>query len=201
MNSKLNVLVTLIFCWQYSYSQDTTHTDVTNVTKVTLFNPGISYEMRIAKFQTLYVQLFMGVSGKFEYSSSLGNTSTFYFDPAVTLQYRYYYNGKRRMARDKRTEMNSMNYVTLALGTVFSKMPFSKFRYIEKNRRAINSFRLAWGFQRNYQRRFSLDLNLGLGYYFTKVTTQLSPQILTETAGIISPTGQLNIGLWLNKRK
>jgi hypothetical protein len=201
MNLRLAGFLTLIFCWQFSYSQDIIPTDVRNVTKLTFFNPGISYEMRIAKFQTLYVQLFMNTSASFSYSSSMGSNSSFYFDPAATIQYRYYYNGKRRADRGKRTEMNSMNYLTSVFETVFSKRPFSKFRYIEDNRRAIYSLGLAWGFQRNYFRRFSLDLNFGLGYYLTKVTTQVSPKILTETAGQISPIGQVNLGFWLNKKK
>ncbi len=103
----------------------------------------------------------MNTSFGLGYSSSLGNTSFIYFDPALTIQYRYYYNYIKREAKGKRTEMNSLNYVCSILQTVFSKENISSSYYPETNQRAINTFGLAWGFQRNFQNRFSLDLNLG----------------------------------------
>ncbi len=71
----------------------------------------------------------------------------------------------------------------------------------ETNRRAINTFGLAWGFQRNFQNRFSLDLNLGGGYLYTKATTiNDAGQFISKNAGQFTTVGQLNLGLWLNKR-
>ena len=63
MNCKLICLSILLSCVLTGYSQQ--QTDVTNVTKVTILNPGVSYEARIAKFQTIYVQGFMSTSGYF----------------------------------------------------------------------------------------------------------------------------------------
>ena len=45
--------------------------DITNVTKITFLNPGISYEKRIKPFQSLYAQLFMNTSFSIGYSSAL----------------------------------------------------------------------------------------------------------------------------------
>ena len=200
MNFKL--LLATLFMSANCFSQDKYELHTANVTKVTFINPGFSYEKTIAKFQTLYAQAFMNTSASFSYSSSLGSNSKFYFDPAATLQYRYYYNGAKRLAKGKRTEMNSMNYLTAVFESVFSKRHTHKVNYVEKNIRPINSLGLAWGLQRNYKKRFSLDLYVGLGYLFTTETIPSGYGVTTvENVGQITPMGQLNIGLWLNRKK
>ncbi len=175
--------------------------DITNVTKATFFSPGISYEKRIGKLQSLYTQVFMATSFAIGYSSSFGNTSYIYFDPAITFQYRYYYNYKAREDKGKRTEMNSLNYIAGILETTFSKGSISSSYVTEKDRRAINVFGIAWGFQRNYLKRFSLDINFGPGYLYTTVTTMDDTgQLTTKNAGQFTTVGQVTLGFWLNKR-
>ena len=177
-------------------------TDVTNVTKVTILNPGVSYEARVGKFQTVYAQAFMSASGYFSYSDAMGVDSKFYFDPAADLQYRFYYNGMKRFEMEKRTEMNSMNYVTIMSEFIFSKMRLSDSYVDESSRRAISKFGVGWGFQRNYAQRFSLDLNLGVGYLISK-GTQYMPNNQSMKRNISMPTAmsQLNLGFWLNRKK
>ena len=148
-----------------SFSQEKVYT--TRVTKLTFFNPGVSYEQPIGPKQTLYGQLFMNTSFSYSYSSSLGSDFLLYIDPASTLQYRYYYNGNKRVLKGKRTQMNSMNYVNAVFEANFSSRPFHT-NPIETHRRFINSLGLAWGLQRNYPKRFSLDLYFGFGYVFAK---------------------------------
>ncbi|MEP7254024.1 MAG: hypothetical protein ABI683_16635, partial [Ginsengibacter sp.] len=94
------------------FCQDKESTDITDVTKATFYSPGISYEKRIGKFQSLYAQVCMATSFGIGYSEALGNTSYMRFDPAAILQYRYYYNAAAREAKGKRIEMNSLNYVS-----------------------------------------------------------------------------------------
>lgn len=176
--------------------------DVTNVTKITVINPGLSYEARLAKFQTLYMQGFASISGYFSYSDALGTESAFYFDPAADIQYRYYYNGMKRFEMGKRTEMNSMNYVTVMSEFIFSKMRLSTDYVDESKRRAISRFGIGWGFQRNYAQHFSLDLNLGLGYLFSKgANYSYNGQRTTKTISMPAAMGQLNIGFWLGRKK
>jgi hypothetical protein len=175
---------------------------ITDVIKITLINPGFSYEKNIGKLQSLYAQAFMNTSFGIGYSSSLGNTSYVHFDPAISLQYRYYYNLNSRLAKGKRTEMNSLNYLTSIIETTFSKGRISPAHFDETKRRAINALGLAWGFQRNYPRRFSLDLNFGAGYLYGKVTTMdLSGQSLSKNSGRFTTVGQFNLGFWLNRKK
>ena len=186
------------------FSQDKDEATVTNVTKVTFINPGLSYELKIAKLQSLYAQAFMNTSGSFSASGSQGIKSKFYFDPAFDVQYRYYYNSKKRAEKGKRTEMNSMNYLTAAFEMVLSKRHPHYVNYVENNIRPINTIGLAWGFQRNYKNRFSLDFYAGLGYLFTKETIPNPSsfgQTVIEHVGQISLLSQINIGMWLNRRK
>jgi hypothetical protein len=201
MNHKLIWSVLLLFATVAAFSQQD-ETDVTNVTKVTIINPGLSYEARIGKFQTLYMQGFMSMSGYFSYSDALGTESAFYFDPAADIQYRYYYNGRKRFEMEKRTEMNSMNYVTVMSEFIFSKMRLTTDYIDESKRRAISRFGVGWGFQRNYAQHFSLDLNLGFGYLLSKGTSyNWNGQLTTKTISTPTFMGQFNIGFWLNKSK
>ena len=176
--------------------------DVTNVTKFTLLDPGFSYEARIGKNQTIYGQVFMNTS--FTYSDYFGTDYSIYFDPALAFQYRYYYNGKRRQQKELRTEMNSLNYIAPVYEVIFSRAALTSDYYTEDNRRAINRLGVVWGFQRNYKDRFSLDVNLGLACKFGKSTAldyMGNPVSLSETAADVVGLRQINLGIWLNKRK
>ena len=97
--------------------------------------------------------------------------------------------------------MNSLNYLAGIVEITFSKESISSSYLIEKDRRAINVFGIAWGFQRNYPKRFSLDINFGPGYLYTRVTTMNDTgQLITKNAGQFITVGQINLGFWLNKR-
>jgi len=193
-------LLLLLLISTHSFSQDQEKSEISDVTKATFFNPGIGYEKKIGKFQSLYAQAFMSTTIGLGYSSSFGFTSFIYFYPALALQYRYYYNSAKRKAKGKRTEMNSLSYVSTFVETAFYKETVS-FNG-EKDLRTLNTFGLAWGFQRNYQKRFSLDLSFGLGYVFTKQTTiNDAGQFITKNTGEITNVGQIGLGFWLNRRK
>jgi hypothetical protein len=191
------------------FAQEKTQSEIVNVTKINFLNPGISYEKPVGKFQSLVGQAFLSTTFSFGYSSGLselyGGSSGFQsdisFDPALSLQYRFYYNYEKRQKKGKRTEMNSLNYFSPTLMTVFSKARISSSHYMETNRRAMNTVGVVWGFQRNYRKRFSLDLNLGLGYLFTTARVpDNTGQAVRENVGEFTTLGQLTLGFWLNKR-
>lgn len=202
MNFKLSSMLCCFLITTFTALSQGNETDAENVARVTILNPGLSYEARIARFQTVCVQGFMNISGYFSYSNALGTHSKLYFDPAADLQYRYYYNGLKRLEMEKRTGKNSMNYVTLMTEFIFSKMRLSDNYLDESTRRAISRLGVGWGLQRNYQKHFSLDLNFGFGYLISK-ETQYDAFGQTTTRNISSPTfmGQLNIGFWLGREK
>ena len=168
------------------------------MTKLNFFDPGFSYEKRIGKLQSLTAQAFLSTSIYLGFSSSLGNTSSIDVYPALSLQYRYYYNAAKRNAKGKRTEMNSLNYISAITEVDFynEEIPND-----EREPRALKIIGLAWGFQRNYQKRFSLDLSLGLGYAFYKQTViNYTGEYITENKGSFTNIGQIGLGFWLNKR-
>ena len=182
-----------------SFSQDSIHIDVRDVTKVTFFDPGISYEKRIGKLQSLYAQAFLSTSIYLGYSSTLGNMSSIDFYPALALQYRYYYNAGRRKGKGKRTEMNSLNYLS-----AIAEINLYRERVAidgEKEFRTSKIFRVAWGIQRNYPKRFSVDLSFGPGYMFTKQTTVNDlGEYSTKNVAAFTYVAQIGLGFWLNKR-
>jgi len=95
--------------------------------------------------------------------------------------------------------MNSLNYVTAIAEVDFYREHFS---FTENDLRTLKVFGIAWGFQRNYPKRFSLDLSFGLGYVFTKQTTiNDAGEYITENTGNFTNIGQIGFGFWLNKRE
>ena len=192
----LTIMLSSVTC----FSQDTA--DVTRVTKLTFLNPGISREMRVVKLQTVYVQAFMNTSAYFSYSSSFGTEAGIYFDPALTGQYRYYYNAKRRAEKGKRTEMNSMNYLAGVWETDFTKAGVLDDNIDEEKRRAVNKLGVVWGLQRNGSKHFSLDLSLGFGYVFAKGTgIDENGNKFSSPVSQVTSIGQINLGFWLNRGK
>jgi len=95
--------------------------------------------------------------------------------------------------------MNSLNYISALAETDFYRENVSSNG--EKELRASKVFGIAWGLQRNYPKRFSLDLSFGLGYIFTKETTvNDAGQYITKNVGEFTNVGQIGLGFWLNKR-
>lgn len=179
--------------------------DVTDISKVTL-HPGFSYEKRIGRHQTLYGQVFPTINFSFDFEDGIGGSNSeysFYIDPAIFLQYRFYYNAGRRQRKGKRTELNSMNYIGVVDRTVFSKHPINSNYDMEKHYRTMNMLGAVWGLQRNFDRsRISVDLNVGPAIAFAKTTsTNLSGHTETYIHNEFSLFTQFDVGFWLNKRK
>ena len=194
------VLLLFLLISRHSLAQDQEKSEITDITKASFFSPGISYEKKIGKLQTLSVRAFLGTGFYFSTSSSLGTTAGITLNPAWSLQYRYYYNSTKRNAKGKRTEMNSLNYVTAIADMRFFKETVSANG--DTDIRSLNSFGIAWGLSRNYQKRFSLDWSVGLGYYYAKSTTLNEwGENITKNEGGTTLVGQISLGFWLNKRK
>jgi hypothetical protein len=174
-----------------AFTQSENERGIINVTKISFLSPGFSYEQKIGRFQTLYGRVFLSPSGYVGYSGTLGSTSHLYLDPAITIQYRYYYNAVRRAAKGRNIAMNNLNYLAPVFKTTFNA---------ENSGRSIHKTGVVWGFQRNYRGRFSLDLNLGLGYAFAREGRTNNGEITVEQISEFTTIGQLNLGIWLNRR-
>ena len=198
MNFLKSSLILLLLISGKCFSQDDIGNNIRDVTKATFFDPGISYEKSVGKLQSLTARAFLSSVIAIGYSSSLGNTSSINIYPALSLQYRYYYNTGKRKSKGKRTEMNSANYLAGLTEMYFYKESILS----ETNMRTQKTMGITWGFQRNYASRFSVDLSFGLGYVFTKQTTiNDAGQIGTINTGEFTNVGQIALGFWLNRKK
>lgn len=195
---KLALAVTLLLSLN-SYAQNSAHNAIRDVTKATFLSPGFAYEKAVGQQQSVYVHAALYPNIQYSYSSSLGTDFSTQFEPGLLVQYRHFYNLKKRAAKGKRTDMNSGNYVAGFMSTSF-------FKDIEPNTgeqeiRALPGFGAVWGLQRNGAKRFSLDLNLGAGYFFSKKQiTMEEGQYKAKYNGEFAPVIDITLGFWLNKR-
>lgn len=175
--------------------------DAGNVFKVNIIAPGVSYEKRIGYRQTLVAGAYLAPNFAFSYSSNFG--SNFYFNlvPGIEAAYRYYYNGKRRTDKGYTTSLNNMNYFSFVYIPSITDVAISDAYYDETRKRLVHNIGIAWGFQRNYKNRISLDLYIGPGCRIGKSTdVNASGQYYSKIG--IAPTiiSNITMGLWLNKR-
>jgi len=205
MNSiklKKEIIFFLFFISSYSFSQKNTSATSASVTRITILNPGLSYEKSVSKLNTLLLRGFLSTTFSVGYSSTFGNYSNITFDPASTVEYRHYYNLNERVKNKKLVSNNNLNYIGSIGMVIFSKNRMLSSHFIEENRRAINTLGVVWGIQRNYKKRFSLDFSAGAGYTFTKATYQnMLGEIIHANYSKFAPLVRFNFGLWLNKRK
>ncbi|MFT3749830.1 MAG: hypothetical protein QM768_16020 [Agriterribacter sp.] len=95
-----------------------------------------------------------------------------------------------------------MNYFSFVYIPSITDVAISDAYYDETRKRLVHTIGIAWGFQRNYKNRISLDLYIGPGCMIGKSTDiNASGQYYSKIG--IAPTIVANItmGLWLNKRR
>ena len=174
---------------------------MSDIFKVNVIVPGVSYERHTVNFQSIYAQWYMATSLGVSFSSSLGNNAYLTVDPAVNVQYRFYYNARRRSVKGKRVALNSLNYLAPTINYILTKESVSDEFITEQTRRPVLLPGVVWGMQRNYPKRFSIDINAGPGFYVTR-STSIDAANLGEkksTAGF-TILSHIRIGWWLNKR-
>jgi hypothetical protein len=200
MNARMICLPVLLLYATVSYAQQHTEPTVTNITTITVLNPGIRHEQKIGKLQTACVHAYMTTLKSASYSSANGFETSFYLDPAINLQGRQYYNAARRAAKGKPVTRNSMNYVSILVKTELSKQNLASGYLAANQRRPIVTTGLVWGFQRNYNSRFSLDVNFGAGYLFAKDRVHINNGVEKINTSGFTTVGQVSLGFWLNNR-
>jgi len=155
------------------------------VSKVTILEPGISHEFPVGRSQTFFIRGGLTATIATDYYDEITGVLLRLFGSA---SYRVYYNFEKRNLQEKNTARNSANY--FALLVVAASQPLNKGTdYDFQLNKGLLNTGVVWGFQRNYPSRFSLDLNIGLGY------------VKAGTLNGFSPIGELNIGFWLGKKK
>jgi len=182
-----------------AFAQDTAWV-TTNVTRITILNPGISYEMRTGKASTVYLHAYTTTLSSIGYSSTFGWSTQFQFDPSLSLQYRFFHNIKRRQEKGKRIEKNSLNYIAPVYQVSFSKNALSDGIYVNNSRRPINELGVVWGMQRNYASRFSFGFNAGPGIFFGKDRIEDPMGSYTVNITEFTIVAHLELAIWLGKK-
>lgn len=158
---------------------------VKKVFTLSFLEPGAGVELPFAKEATVKFRAAITATPGL---NSFENDIKFFPRPFGSISVRYYYNFDKRMGQGKNTNLNSANYVAflgMYAGETFRKNENLETYNITPN--LINAG-FVWGIQRNYKNRFSLDLNVGLGFVGEK--SQM-------TYGVI---GEFTLGFWLNTR-
>ncbi|WP_127124727.1 hypothetical protein [Pseudoflavitalea rhizosphaerae] len=195
-------LIAILAMSQFPLAATAQEASTENVAAVTFFTPGFSYELKTGQYQTLYATAFMNIAASFFASTETGTESSFYFDPAINLQYRFYYNFEKREQRNRRTEKNSANFFALSGGTVFSKMRMSSSYFEEGSRRPVYHVAGIWGMQRNMQGRLNMNFYAGLGYRWATSTYPLSDGGMgKENHGRLTVPFEIGLGIWLGQRE
>jgi hypothetical protein len=189
-------LLLLIFC-QNLLAQDTSKVGTTDAIRLPFVFWGIDYEKKLTRNQTLVgsVNLFEEIG--FGYSSNLGFQFSYPFIPSIGLQYRWYYNLNRRAAAGRVVRLNSGNYISARFRTSFPKNIYDQYR------RPDNSAGLFFGLQRNYKKRFYLDLGAGCAYQLPqhiRLRGQDWSGIRYDVPDKFGFAAYVNFGIWLNKR-
>jgi hypothetical protein len=164
MYSRLFCITFLLVTVSKGFSQSG---DVSNLLKISLVNPGISYEVKLGKLQTICVHTFLKTSVHVEGKSFIlipyNITTTFFFDPAMSLQFRQYYLTRKQRDGNRNHLLNNMNYIGLYEEMFFTRKPLYQ---KVSSRRAYNRVALVWGTQQNITRHLSFNIDLGYGYLF-----------------------------------
>ncbi len=183
-----------------SFSQRTNSPVVENLNTVSFIDPGISGEIVIGKKATVFGKLYLNSTVSYFSSPASGKVFTLYLDPALTSQFRYYYNYKARESKGLNTSRNSMNYVALFTEIVSTSMNITD-RLPEKKNRMVSTAAAVVGMQRNYKKRLSLDLSAGPGFIHGRATFyDQSGAAYKARDKAFTIAGQFSIGLWLGRR-
>jgi hypothetical protein len=172
-----------------------------DVFKITFLNPGVAYEKSLGGIHTIHGQAFANFAAAVTEDYYDEYAINFYVEPALSLQYRLYYNLNRREDRGKNTARNSGNYFTFINENRFTKAPLDLHDVKEAKIRPVIAGALGWGLQRNYDSRFSLDLYLGAGAKYAKTTTlDQYGQLTSANKASFVFIGQINLGIWLGRQ-
>ncbi len=160
---------------------------VSSLFKLNFFLPGISYEQKLAQYQTLHFSGYLDAVINTQ-STNGGSHTDIYLLPTVAFEIRSYYNLNKRDRKGLRTDMNSGNYLApVYIGRYSHREDFDSELW-------IHLIGAVWGIQRTALSGFSFELNLGAGYSFADQETE-------DYNNTFEPIIQIALGYRIGKRE
>ena len=155
---KYILLLSFSFCTLFTLNAQQQNGVEKGLLSVNILTPGLEYELGLTNTTTLDFRIGTG----FAYRKGIFGEGYGVY-PIFNVQYRYYYNLKKRHDKGKNTTNNSANYLALSGAVQTGKPIIGNLEYYEDYFGVIGP---VWGLQRYYKSGFKLDLNLGGGLGF-----------------------------------
>lgn len=197
MNTRIHCCLYIIFFWTAKcLAQNKPPAQVIDITKISILNPGISYEHGTAHSQSLYVRAYLTTLTGVAYSDAFGYTVQFDFNPGLSVQYRMYYNAAKRNSKGKRTDLNNLNYISPVSRIIISTRQVYTNSSVENYLSPVYTLAAVWGMQRNYKSHLSLDFNVGPGVVVSKDNVNGSGERISKNPFQFTIAGQFTVGFW-----
>ena len=148
-------LVPILLCSQRSLEKGPKPKIVEPVQiRINFLSPGIDFELGLFKNQTITGGLGLGLAYYEE---------GYAFGLALNTEYRYYYNFKKRIRKDKTISGNSGNYIGGARAIFFDQLILAT--DIPRDNFNIGYYGAIYGLQRTFEKGLNIDVSTGVGYY------------------------------------
>lgn len=145
-----------------NYAQEKTDVSTEKVWRINFLNPAIELELPTGDYSTFSSALGIGYGGGYPDLTSADNGFIYIIAPFADLQQKWFYNLNKRSRKNRNTENNSGNFVSLRFIT--------RGNSIADNVTRTSNFDFAigptWGIQRKYGKNFHLLFDVGPQYYF-----------------------------------
>lgn len=150
-----------------------------NIIRINAINPGIEYEHSFSKNSKLAANIGYGISMSYPELTVIQENHAIFLSPFLDVHYKFIYNLKWRMAKQKNVHHNTGDFVGLKFNSRGNSIGSGLIRTDTYD----FSIGPTWGIQRNYG-NMNLLFNLGPVYYFdTKGNQGLYPIMLEFNFG------------------
>ena len=155
----LNLLFGLLITVTYAQENKI---ETEKIWRLNFLNPGVELELPTGTYSTFSAELGVGYGGGYPDLTFAGNGFIYIISPFLDVQEKWFYNLNKRNSKNRTTENNSGNFVSLRFIT--------RGNSIAENVNRTSDFDFAigqtWGIQRKYGKNFHLLFDVGPQYYF-----------------------------------
>ena len=182
---RIFILVIIVLLTIPTNAQEKENIKTVKVLRINFLNPAIELELPTGNYSTFSSALGVGYGGGYPDLTYGGSGFIYIIAPFLDLQEKWFYNLEKRNRKDKTTENNSGNFISVRMITRGNSIADNVYRTSNFD----FAFGPTWGIQRKYG-NFHLLFDVGPQYYFD-----------TEGNGNIWPLMiQLNLGFDFKKK-